>query len=100
MNHLFSASLVYKGLIGGRITLSDTSLTYRNGKLTLPKKLRDLELPYGDIRTAGTVRMLCLPSVTFSMKNGESYRFIIFGRNRFLAVLKENGIRITERGQQ
>ena len=53
------------------------------------EKYRSLEIPYSSIEDVKTGWALFFPTVTFSLKNGLSYRFIVFGRKKFLSRLDE-----------
>ncbi len=89
MKKVFVASLCRNGLLGGGIIADDEGITYRTGKLTIPQKFRNLEMKYGEIRAVTKDRLLCLPTVSVTMKDGESYRFLVFGRGAFCRLLAE-----------
>ena len=89
MKDLFVASFFNEGVLGGVIYLLEDKALYRTNKLQLEPKYRSLDIPYGSIENVGTGRALFFPTVTFSLKSGVSYRFIVFGRKRFLSRLDE-----------
>ena len=87
MKDLFVASFFHEGVLGGVIYLLEDKALYRTNKLQLEPKYRSLDIPYGSIENVGTGRALFFPTVTFSLKSGVSYRFIVFGRKRYAAAL-------------
>ena len=82
MKYTFACSMVNHGLIGGGLILDEESVTYRTGKLTIEPRLRNLVLPLEDIESVSWKNVV-FPIATFTMKNGEEYRFLIFNRMRF-----------------
>ncbi len=91
MKHYFIVSLCKNGILGGGITADAEAITYHTGKLTVPAQYRHLEMKYRDIRTLTSDRLLLLPTVTVTMTDGAEYKFIVFARKRFLALLREMG---------
>lgn len=89
MKDVFLASLFHEGVLGGAVYLLDDKLLYRTNKLTVEMKYRSLELPYSGIEYIETGWALFFPTVTFSLKNGIRYRFIVFSRKKFLSRLAE-----------
>lgn len=83
MKKAFMCSLCHKGLLGGGLYLDSETLTYKTGKLTVDKKLRNLVLPLYDICQV-TWTQKVFPVATFRMKNGEEYSIMIFNKTRFL----------------
>ncbi len=92
MKKYFVVSLCRNGLLGGGIVVDESKITYKTGKLTIPDKLRNLEMRYADINGFTVGRLLGLPTVTIKMKNSESYKFVVFSRRKFIEVLKQAGI--------
>ena len=87
MRNAFYASLVHHGLRGGAVYVSEDAITYQNQTAAIEAKYKHLVLPFREIREISCERVLLLPAVTVSLKNEESYRFIIFNRKRFLNCL-------------
>ena len=85
--HTYAASLCWHGLLGGGLILDDERVTYRTGKLTVPPEIRNLALPYSRIQSVELSRALFLPTVTLRMKDGNAWKFLVFGRNSFLTRL-------------
>ncbi len=85
-------SLCKNGVLGGRITADDEKLTYRTGKLTVPAALRNLEIAYTSIQSYTQGGFFPFPTVTLHLKNGETYKFIVFARKAFLRVLQDKGV--------
>ncbi len=84
----FVCSLCRGGILGGGLYLDSTSLTYKTNKLTIDKKYRNLVLSMSEI-TEITWRWIVFPVATVFMKNGESYKFIIFNKRRFKKWFQE-----------
>ena len=91
--NLFIVSFCYHGLLGGDIIADDNAITYKTGKLTIPARLRNLEMKYTDIAGITEDRALFLPAVTIHMRSGESYKFVVFfARRRFCELLRSHGV--------
>ena len=88
MDQTYMASLCHQGLLGGGLFLDDERVTYRTGKLSVSPEIRNLQLPFCRIKGVEKSRALFLPTVTFHMKDGRAWKFLVFGRGRFLANLK------------
>ena len=84
----FICSLCRGGILGGGLYLDSTSLTYKTNKLTVDKKYRNLVLPMSEIKEI-TWKWIVFPVATVFMKNGESYKFIIFNKTRFKKWFQE-----------
>ena len=84
----FICSFCHNGIIGGGLYLSKQSLTYKTNKLTVDKKYRNFVLPMEEIR-AISWKQIIFPVATVHMKNGESYKFIIFNKSRFEKCFQE-----------
>ena len=94
MKKHFVVSLVKNGILGGAIVADSCAITYRTGKLTIPAEYRNLQMKYTDISGVELGWLLILPTVTIKMKNGKSYKFVVFNRKRFIDVLKEMNVEI------
>ncbi len=92
MKNYFIVSLCKNGLLGGGITANDDAVTYHTGKVTVSPKYRNLEMRYENILSVSCGRFLLLPTVALSMRNGETHKFVVFARKRFLKLLKQNGV--------
>ena len=88
MKKMFICSIIHNGILGGALYLDDQSLTFRTGKLTVDKKLKNLSLPIQEINEISW-KWVILPIATIHMKNGETYKFIIFSKNHFDESFKE-----------
>lgn len=88
MKKVFICSIIHNGILGGALYLDAQSLTFKTGKLTVDKRLRNLSLPIQDINEISW-KWVILPIATVNMKNGESYKFIIFNKNSFDESFKE-----------
>ena len=89
----FVVSLVKNGILGGGIVADEDAITYRTGKVTVPKEYRNLVMKYQDIREVTPGGLFILPTVTVQMRNGEEYKFAVFsGRNRLINLLRDMGV--------
>ncbi len=85
MKRYFVASLCREGILGGGIVADDESFTYRTNKLTVSPALRNIRMPFRDIREITKGWLLCFPTVTVHMRDGSDYRLIVFRRKLFCA---------------
>ena len=92
LKHYFIVSLCKNGLLGGGIAANTDAITYHTGKVTVSPKYRNLEMRYEDMLSVSLGRFLLFPTVAFDMKNGETHKFMVFARKRFLKLLKQNGV--------
>ena len=79
---IFICSLCNNGILGGALYLDSESLTYKTNKLTVAQKFRNLVLPMRKIREISW-KWILFPIATVQMKNGETYKFMIFNKPRF-----------------
>jgi len=84
----FVCSLCHNGILGGGLYLDSQSLTYKTNKLTVDKKYKNLVLPIREIEEISW-KWIVFPVATVNMKNGESYKFIIFNKMRFEKCFRE-----------
>ena len=82
MNVPFACSIIYGGVLGGWIYIEGEGLNFRTGKVTVEERIRNLKLPYEEIKDI-TWKTVLFPVATVSLKNGEDYRFLIFNKRRF-----------------
>ena len=75
MKKYFIASLCRNGILGGGIHLDDDAVTYKTGKVTVSAKYKNLQMPYEEIVEISKGWLLCFPTVTLQMKDGEAYKF-------------------------
>lgn len=87
MKNYFIVSLCKNGILGGGIIVDADKITYKTGKLTVPDKLRNLELKYEDMESVTRKRILCFSTFSFQMKNKETYKFLVFTPKRFMSVI-------------
>ena len=89
MEKMYIVSLCYRGgLLGGGLVVDDERITYGTTKLQVPSDIRKLQLPYCRIKSVEKSKALFLPTVTIGMEDGKEWKFLVFGRNRFLTHLK------------
>ncbi len=87
MKKVFMCSLCISGIIGGALYLDEDSLTYRTNKLTVNPAYRNLVLSIDQIQDI-TWKWFLFPTATFRMKNGDTYKMIIFNKNRFMKCFR------------
>ena len=86
---VFVCSLCYRGgVLGGALHLDERTLTYKTNKLTVDKKIRNLEMPLEEI-TEITWKRVLFPLVTVHLKNGEAYQFLMFNKAGFEEAFRE-----------
>ena len=88
MRKIYAASLCKNGLLGGGLYIDEVKVTFRTGKVTVPARLRKLEMHYDDIEKITEGSLLLLPSVTIKLKNEEEWKFVVFARRDFLRAIK------------
>ncbi|HIT33097.1 MAG TPA: hypothetical protein IAC31_00520 [Candidatus Faecousia intestinigallinarum] len=89
MKDAFAASFFHDGVLGGAIYLKPDKVIYKTNKVTVDEKYRDLEMLYQDIVKIRTGRSLLFPTVTIVLKEGVSYKFIVFEKKKFLDRMDE-----------
>ncbi len=93
MKKYFIVSLVKNGILGGGIVADEEAITYRTGKVTVPREYRNLVMKYEEICEVTAGWLFILPTVTVKMRNGEEYKFaVFFSRNRFVNTLRDMGV--------
>ena len=93
MKKHFIVSLVKNGLLGGCIIADLEAITYRSGKMSIPKEYRCLQIKYKDIGKVTEGRLSVLPTVRIELQSGEEYEFVVFfGKNIFVNTLKSMGV--------
>lgn len=75
MKRVYAASLCKNGLLGGSLYVDDEKIAFRIGKLTVPPRIRNLELHFKNVVGIRKERILILPVAAVSMKNGEEWKF-------------------------
>ena len=92
MKKYFIVSLVKNGILGGSIVADSETITYRTGKVTVPREYRNLVMKYEDICEVTKGWLFILPTVTVKMRDGNEYKFaVFFSRNRFADTLIHMG---------
>ena len=87
MRKAFVASLCWYGAQGGGLYADDRGLVFRTQKLTLPDELKNIRMPYSDIKAAVSCRSFVFPAVSILLESGREYKFIVFDRKRLLRIL-------------
>ncbi len=86
MKNIYNVSLCKNGILGGLLYLKDEEMVYCTNKLTVPAYIRRLYMPYSQI---SEINKAPLHTVVVSMKNGQTYRFLVFARNSFLQKVQK-----------
>lgn len=94
MKKTFAVSHICRaGIVGGFMYVTPERLCYRNNKLQLPAELRDIEMITSEITAAETGKFLFLPTVTFKMRDGGEFKYIIYSCKKFFSTLNELGVK-------
>lgn len=94
MKKTFAVSRICRnGIIGGVMYVTPERLIYQTGKVSIPKELRNIELPTGEITAAEKGRFLFLPTVAFKMRDGGEFKYIIYSCGTFFKTLNGLGIK-------
>ncbi|MDE6710428.1 MAG: hypothetical protein K2J76_08050 [Oscillospiraceae bacterium] len=94
MKKIFAVSHVCRnGIIGGFMYVTPERLIYQNGKVSIPKELRNIEMPTSEISAAEQGKFLFLPTVTFKMRDGGEFKYIIYSCKKFFNTLNELGVK-------
>ena len=94
MKKYFMVSLCKHGILGGGIVADEQAITYSTGKVTIPDKYKRIEMKYKDITSVASGRMFIFPTVTLNLSNGESFKFIVFARKKFINTLIKMGVSV------
>ena len=87
MEKAFRASLCYHGLRGGAVYIENGAVVYKNQTATMPEAYKNIVMPVQEITAVEKGRKLIFPTVTLRLAGGASYCFVVFARERFLAML-------------
>lgn len=79
------------GIIGGFIYVTPERLIYQTGKISISKALQNIEMPFSDVISTERGKFLFLPTVSFKMKDGGEFKYIIYSVKRFFGTMKELG---------
>lgn len=85
----FYASLFENGLLGGAAYLDEDLFRFVCQKATVDKELRDIRIPYLNIRSVRAENKNLFPLTTIETDYGKSYRFLIFNRRRFIDLVNK-----------
>ena len=86
MKRVYAASLCKNGLLGGSLYVDDEKIAFRTSKLTVPPRIRNLELHFKNVVGIRKEYILILPVTAISMKNGEEWKFFVLRRNDFVRM--------------
>ncbi len=92
MKKYFIVSLCKNGILGGGISATDDSITYKTGKLTIPDELKRIEMKYKEIRSFKSSNNFLFPTVSIEMHSGKEYKFLVFAKKNFIKLLKDKGV--------
>ncbi|MBD5145717.1 MAG: hypothetical protein HDT21_07435 [Ruminococcus sp.] len=92
MKKTFAVShMCRNGIIGGFIYVTPERLIYQTGKISISKALQNIEMPFSDVISTERGKFLFLPTVSFKMKDGGEFKYIIYSVKRFFGTMKELG---------
>lgn len=97
MKYICAASILCDyGVLGGGLFADADALFYRTGKLTIPNELRNLRMPFAEIRHAViSRRWLLMPVLRVELGSGEQYRFLVFSRRNAERILAQAGVNLS-----
>ncbi len=85
LKNIYHASLCMHGVRGGLLHVNDEEMLFCTNSLSLPDNLRRLRLPYGDIQR---VERAPFHTVKVFLRDGKSYRLLVFSRKKLLQHLQ------------
>ncbi len=85
MKNIYNVSLCKNGILGGLLYVKEEDMVYCTNKLTVSEKLRRLHMPYHEIQR---VEKAPFHTVKVFLKNGESYRLLVFSREKLLTQIR------------
>lgn len=90
MKESFYASACINGLQGGAAYLVDNGFYFRCQKVTIADEYKNLRIPYENIKLVSVgKRVLFIPTTVIETSDGETYRFLIFNRKKFMRCIKK-----------
>ena len=89
MKNYFAASLCKGGILGGGLIVDEEGITYKTGKVTVSPKYRNFKMTYDSIVGITKGSLFVFPTVEIFLEDGESYKFIVFGRKRFCSLVEQ-----------
>lgn len=96
MKKYYLASLCKNGILGGGLIADETALHYRTNKLTVPPEIRHIIMPYEEMLSVVPGRMLIFSTLTFSMKDGKTWKYVVFGRKKLLERLRGHSVLVSQ----
>lgn len=93
MKKYYLVSLCKNGILGGYIIADEEAITYKTGKITIPREYKNLKMRYKDIASMTMGKLLFLPTVSLKINHGKEYKFVVFARKHFVELLYGKGIR-------
>lgn len=84
MNDIYAASLCCQGILGGAVCLKEDRIIYKTNKLSAAPQYRRVEMKFSDIDGINSGRLFLFPTIKVKKKNGNSYKFVVFNRKKFL----------------
>ena len=96
MKSYYLASLCKNGLLGGGLVADETALHYHTNKLTVPPETRHIIMPYEEMLRVVPGRLLCFATLSFSMKDGKTWKYVVFGRRKLLERLQGHSVTISQ----
>ncbi len=93
MEENYCASICYQGIQGGAIKLTKEYFIFRSQKLTMPEELKNIKIPYSDIKGLSCIReFFVFPIIRLDLSNGGAYSFWVLNRKRFIGSLQKRGV--------
>lgn len=96
MHNYFLASLCKSGLLGGGLIADETALHYRTGKVSVSPEIRHIVMPYEEILSVVPGRAFIFPVLTLSMKDGKTWKYVVFGHKKLLERLRGHSVLVSQ----
>lgn len=91
MKESFYASICANGLHGGAAYLVDKGFLFRCQKSTIDYEYKKLFIPYQNIESVFVgKRILFIPTTIIRTIEGNTYRFLIFNRKKFIERIENH----------
>lgn len=88
MKKYFVTSLIKGGILGGGLTADDEKICYKTGKLTVAPELRNIVIPYKNIKNITKGGFFIFKTYKFTLENNKEYKFLVFTANALDKILK------------
>lgn len=92
MKKYFVTSLIKGGLLGGGLTADDEKICYKTNKLTVDPELKNIEIPYNEIKAVKRGGFLIFKTYNFTLKDNREYKLLVFTAKALDNILKSKSL--------